>query len=254
MENSANDQYLWYETAETKWFDIKKRGGDSEFCWVATASGMLHHWYRMNEGRIQEYLKTTTKEISLYDHSYIYDYDMNSVQNGNQSITSDPKSGIFSVFKSRIRNSAGAIRNALNWYMFNKDLPGVKALALFDEMFNGNNDIILSGLVPDKESFEKMITEAARAGDSIGIEYSYTKSSGQHAVNVWGYTKNSDGSIREIWITDSNTGPAWGNIPMHNYGVIYKNGQVQLSNLSSSRYPDEAGIFARVIELVVLGN
>ena len=41
---------------------------------------------------------------------------------------------------------------------------------------------------------------------------------------------------------------------MHNYGVIYKNGQVQLSNLSSSRYPDEAGIFARVIELVVLGN
>ncbi|MGN1046651.1 MAG: IdeS/Mac family cysteine endopeptidase [Candidatus Cryptobacteroides sp.] len=252
LENSANDQYLWYESSETRWFDVKKRGGDSEFCWVATAAGMLHHWYQMNDGRIQEYLKTTTKDIALYNHSYIYDYDLNAVQNGNQSITSDPKSGIFSVFKSRIRNSAGAIRNAMNWYLFDKDLPGVKALALFDGMFGGDNSIILSRLDPDKETFEAMVIEAARAGHPVGIEYSYTRKRGQHAVNVWGYTKNADGSIRELWITDSNTGPASGNIPMHNYGVIFKDGKVQLSNLSSTRYPDEAGIFAEVIELVVL--
>lgn len=41
---------------------------------------------------------------------------------------------------------------------------------------------------------------------------------------------------------------------MHNYGIIYKDNKVKFTNLSARHYGDEIGIFAEVIELVVLQN
>lgn len=248
-----NDQYTWFESADTKWFDVKKRGGDSEFCWIATAAGMLHHWYIKNNDYIERYKKITSKDVSLYNATYIYNYDDDSNGNINQDIRSDPKSGIFSVFKKYVPNSAGAIRNALNWYLFDKDLPNVVALSLFSEVFS-DNSIIQSKYNPNRVEFESIIKNAVSNGYAIGVEYSYTKKRGQHAVNIWGYSKNKDGIIVAIWITDSNTGVSGGNIPMHNYGIIYKDNKVKFTNLSARHYGDEIGIFAEVIELVVLQN
>ena len=113
----------------------------------------------------------------MYNATYIYNYDDDSNGNINQDIKSDPKSGIFSVFKKYVTNSAGAIRNALNWYLFDKDLPNVVALSLFSDVFS-DNSIIQSKYNPNRVEFESIIKNAVSNGYAIGVEYSYTKKEG----------------------------------------------------------------------------
>ena len=123
-------------------------------------------------------------------------------------------------------------------------------------MFQKSDEIVKRSYVHDgKTEFENIVKTAIKNGYAVGMEYSYTSKQGQHAVNIWGYSQNKRGDIVALWITDSNLAiPSY--TPMMNYGVMYKSNDnnIYLTNLSSASYGEQKGIFAKVIELVVLDN
>ena len=248
-----NKQYLIYEDENTNWYDVKKFGGDSNLCWAATAAGMLHWWMANNRTHITEYMRINgiDENDSAYNTTYKYDG-----RNEGYGSADDPKSAIFNKFKKSFANRGGDIASSIYWYLMDAPRGDVAPLALFKDVFTKSDEIVKRSYVYDgKTEFENIVKTAIKNGYAVGMEYSYTSKQGQHAVNIWGYSQNKRGDIVALWITDSNlTIPYY--TPMMNYGVMYKSNDnnIYLTNLSSASYGEEKGIFAAVIELVVLEN
>ena len=248
-----NKQYWIYEDENTNWYDVKKFGGDSNLCWAATAAGMLHWWMANNRPHITEYMRINgiDENDSAYDTTYKYDG-----RNEGYGSSDDPKSAIFNKFKKSFTNRGGDIASSIYWYLIDAPRGKVAPLALFKDVFQKSDEIVKRSYVHDgKTEFENIVKNAIKNGYAVGMEYSYTSKQGQHAVNIWGYSQNKRGDIVALWITDSNLAiPNY--IPMMNYGVMYKSNDnsIYLTNLSSASYGEEKGIFAKVIELVVLEN
>lgn len=248
-----NKQYLIYEDANTNWYDVKKFGGDSHLCWAATSAGMLHWWMANNRAHITEYKRINgiDENDSAYDTTYKYDG-----RNEEYGSADDPKSAIFNNFKKSFTNRGGDIASSIYWYLIDAPRGDVAPLALFKDVFTKSDEIVKRSYVHDgKREFENIVKTAIKNGYAVGMEYSYTSKQGKHAVNIWGYSQNKRGDIVALWITDSNLAiPNY--IPMMNYGVMYKSNDnnIYLTNLSSASYGEEKGIFAAVIELVVLEN
>lgn len=248
-----NKQYWIYEDENTNWYDVKKFGGDSHLCWSATSAGMLHWWRDKNKEYINQYLKINgiSENNSVYSETYKY-----NGRNEGYGSADDPKSTIFNKFKKSFSNAGGDIASSIYWYILDAPRGNVAPLALFKDVFTKSDEIVKRSYVHDgKTEFENIVKTAIKNGYALGMEYSYTSKQGQHAVNIWGYSQNKRGDIVALWITDSNLAiPNY--IPMMNYGVMYKSNDnnIYLTNLSSASYGEEKGIFAKVIELVVLEN
>lgn len=248
-----NKQYYIYEDENTNWYDVKKFGGDSHLCWAATSAGMLHWWMANNRTHITEYMKINgiDENNSAYDTTYKYDG-----RNEGYGSSDDPKSAIFNKFKKSFTNRGGDIASSIYWYLIDTPRGDVAPLALFKDVFQKSDEIVKRSYVHDgKTEFENLVKTAIKNGYAVGMEYSYTSKQGQHAVNIWGYSQNKRGDIVALWITDSNLAIPY-YTPMMNYGVMYKSNDnnIYLTNLSSASYGEEKGIFAKVIELVVLEN
>ena len=248
-----NKQYYIYEDENTNWYDVKKFGGDSHLCWAATSAGMLHWWMANNRAHITEYMRINgiDENNSAYDTTYKYDG-----RNEGYGSSDDPKSAIFNKFKKSFTNRGGDIASSIYWYLIDAPREDVAPLALFKDVFQKSDEIVKRSYVHDgKTEFENIVKTAIKNGYAVGMEYSYTSKQGKHAVNIWGYSQNKKGDIVALWITDSNLAiPNY--TPMMNYGVMYKSNDnsIYLTNLSSASYGEEKGIFAAVIELVVLEN
>ena len=248
-----NKQYYIYEDENTNWYDVKKFGGDSHLCWAATSAGMLHWWTANNRAHITEYKRINgiDENDSAYDTTYKYDG-----RNEGYGSSDDPKSAIFNKFKKSFTNRGGDIASSIYWYLIDAPRGDVAPLALFKDVFQKSDEIVKRSYVHDgKTEFENLVKTAIKNGYAVGMEYSYTSKQGQHAVNIWGYSQNKRGDIVALWITDSNLAISY-YTPMMNYGVMYKSNDnsIYLTNLSSASYGEEKGIFAAVIELVVLEN
>ena len=248
-----NKQYYIYEDENTNWYDVKKFGGDSHLCWAATSAGMLHWWTANNRAHITEYKRINgiDENDSAYDTTYKYDG-----RNEGYGSSDDPKSAIFNKFKKSFTNRGGDIASSIYWYLIDAPRGDVAPLALFKDVFQKSDEIVKRSYVHDgKTEFENIVKTAIKNGYAVGMEYSYTSKQGQHAVNIWGYSQNKRGDIVALWITDSNLAISY-YTPMMNYGVMYKSNDnnIYLTNLSSASYGEEKGIFAAVIELVVLEN
>ena len=248
-----NKQYWIYEGENTNWYDVKKFGGDSNLCWAATSAGMLHWWMANNRPYITEYMRINgiDENDSAYNTTYKYDG-----RNEGYGSSDDPKSAIFNKFKKSFTNLGGDIASSIYWYLIDAPRGDVAPLALFKDVFTKSDAIVKRSYVHGgKTEFENIVKTAIKNGYAVGMEYSYTSKQGQHAVNIWGYSQNKRGDIVALWITDSNLAiPNY--TPMMNYGVMYKSNDnnIYLTNLSSASYGEEKGIFAKVIELVVLEN
>ena len=248
-----NKQYLIYEDENTNWYDVKKFGGDSHLCWAATSAGMLHWWTANNRAHITEYMRINgiDENDSAYNTTYKYDG-----RNEGYGSSDDPKSAIFNKFKKSFTNLGGDIASSIYWYLIDAPRGDVAPLALFKDVFTKSDEIVKRSYVHGgKTEFENIVKTAIKNGYAVGMEYSYTSKQGQHAVNIWGYSQNKRGDIVALWITDSNLAIPY-YTPMMNYGVMYKSNDnnIYLTNLSSASYGEEKGIFAKVIELVVLEN
>lgn len=214
---------------------------------------MLHWWRDKNKEYINQYLKINgiSENNSVYSETYKY-----NGRNEGYGSADDPKSTIFNKFKKSFSNAGGDIASSIYWYILDAPRGNVAPLALFKDVFTKSDEIVKRSYVHGgKDEFENIIKTAVKNGYAIGMEYSYTSKQGQHAVNIWGYSENENGDINALWITDSNLAvPTY--IPMMNYGMYYKNGDdnIYLTNLSSSSYGEQKGVFAKVIELVVLEN
>ena len=248
-----NKQYYIYEDENTNWYDVKKFGGDSHLCWAATSAGMLHWWTANNRTHITEYKRINgiDENDSAYNTTYKYDG-----KNEGYGSSDDPKSAIFNKFKKSFTNRGGDIASSIYWYLIDAPRGDVAPLALFKDVFTKSDAIVKRSYVHGgKTEFENIVKTAIKNGYAVGMEYSYTSKQGQHAVNIWGYSQNKRGDIVALWITDSNLAIPY-YTPMMNYGVMYKSNDnnIYLTNLSSASYGEEKGIFAKVIELVVLEN
>lgn len=89
-----NKSHGWYDCNKT---DPNIGGVDSEMCWAAIASNMIHWWLDQNKANLSG-----------------YGYD------GLQKYVSSARSEVFDYYKSHLKNTANDVAAALNWFFMGR--------------------------------------------------------------------------------------------------------------------------------------
>lgn len=166
---------------------------DGNLCWAASASNLLHWWFRINKKYIDEY----------GDRYKGPDY--------NYPLEKEQESDIFQLFIDSFDNEAGKIDEGLNWFISGKipSLPPLKPnnnpAGFFKDVFPSSDSSKLlaknfGGL--SKERFNEIIKDALDNKKGIGGVIGDVTSS--HAVTFWGAEFDSDGFISAIYMADNN--------------------------------------------------
>ena len=193
------------------WYDCTKlfpEGGqennpenkDSNLCWAATASNMIHWWLDQNKDNIARYyiqnnIEDSAKCPSKYTdalHSDVWDY-----------------------FKKCFTNSGLSAQAGLKWFFFNQfiytspgantTIEGKKHKGFFKDVVDTENfqstDLITT-LYGD--NFNEDLKEAFRKGMAIGLSIATFGGKGGHAITIWGAHFNENEIVDKLYICENN--------------------------------------------------
>lgn len=205
----ANSERLGLEwNADMGWYDCTKMqpeenpsegeiNRDSNLCWAATCSNMIHWWLDANKENIIRYNKY--KGPSKYTdalHSEVWDY-----------------------FKYRFTNYGSTVQNGLKWFFLNQYSPvpegaerieknvyedgRPKHTGFFTEIFKDKNLSELAS-VCGPSSFNDELKLAFERGDSMGLSVEVKHGQGGHAITIWGAHFNEHEEVDVLYICENN--------------------------------------------------
>ena len=178
-----------FELDHNKWWDAKKlqpsgNGRDSNLCWAACASNVLHWWYFHNSDYITKY------------------FELNP--NNKKPVTTFPnvkESAIFDEFKRSWPNNGGYTQDGVDWWLAgsNKREGG----GYFKDVFPVGEKIYedTASAYPTKRLFNEFITQSLEAGRACVW---YTTEVGPHATTIYGAKYNDEGWIDTIYYVDND--------------------------------------------------
>lgn len=196
-----NVTYLtWKENCG--WYDCNKtidyKGGDSNMCWAATASNLLHWWLNHNSKYVQAYEARYPGNPCPKEYRRMTEKDQNH-------------SEIFNFFKNSFPNLGSWETGGVNWFIngdgqklnanYNTDFKG-----FFNEVFSKDKAVATDTYNMSKENFNRWMKEAFRMNKAIGFSvYGFSNANeGLHAMTIWGAEFDADGNVAYLYFCDNN--------------------------------------------------
>lgn len=194
------------------WYDIKKKDAtsptydDSNMCWAASATNILHWWLDRNAENIRCYNEYKRSLDPSFKPALSY-YDK-----------TDPlhrTSDIFDFFKNTCTNLGGWIYKGVDWYLRGTPVTGHSEIEN-NPITNGHKarggffgDVLAAGseapyVIGGARDAGEFIKRHLRAGDGIGICHQVF--SGSHAITLWGASYDDNGKITTVYVCDNNHG------------------------------------------------
>lgn len=176
--------YGWYDCNKTN--PSAGSGGDSEMCWAAAASNMIHWWLDQNK----EYVDRLG-------------YD------GPKDYIRSTESAVFNLYKEAFYNEGQHSYNALNWFFTGCPMEiGVEnevKHGFFKAVFGEKTEVTTYVSISDDDAaaFSARLKQAFQNQEAIECTILF-KSGYLHAINLWGAKFDEKGEISHIYITDNN--------------------------------------------------
>ena len=194
---------LWFDCDKDNPSSDNNRPGyhDSNLCWAASASDMIHWWMYHNRHYIEAYDRK-------YGNPEDYVYPRPSADFTGE----DTGSEVFDLFRKICRNVGGQSSSGVNWFInglegvpLNSSNIDVDFNGYFTEIFDNVNLAVTDRRFSDKPVFNALIKEAFENDRAIGITQSIHIGGGSlHSMVVWGAEFGDDGYVSAIYYVDSN--------------------------------------------------
>ena len=168
---------------------------DSNLCWAAVTSNLVHWWLDQNKDNIDQYGKYT---------------------NGPKVYTDALHSEVFDYFKNRFTNEGSFIESGLNWFFFNKYPSGNSNMASLNMLGRehkgfftdvvGENGFFNTNLYRPTygSNLNEDLKKAFTQGEAIGLSILTTGGKGGHALTVWGAHFNENEVVDKLYVCENN--------------------------------------------------
>lgn len=171
------------------WFDCNKRDpnkqqtdSDSEMCWAASSSNLIHWWLEQNKEFVARYSYTGP---SAYENSV--------------------DSKIFQLYRDRFPNKGNDVAAALSWFFTGRfGTESNKGPGYFKDLLGANNPVATIVSIHSGYSLSKALKEAFTRQDAIECTIEFPGKNLLHAINIWGAEFDQQGEVSVIYITDNN--------------------------------------------------
>lgn len=196
----------WYDCNKT--YDIDG-AEDSNMCWAASTSNLLHWWLVMNADYIARY-------DEVYGQPYEYARPSAQFLPPIKNNWASNKSEIFKFFISTFHNKAGWSGSGVNWFI-NGNSKNISApfkdpsmaqtfTGFFSKVFSKSDTIATDSKDMTKENFNVLIKKAFSENKAIGVVvYDIVgKNTGPHALTIWGAEFDSEGYVSHIYYVENN--------------------------------------------------
>lgn len=229
--NYDRTELPWWEGCG--WYDCNKINptgssavqiNDSQMCWAAATSNMIHWWFDRNRKWIEA-----------------QGYDVPS------KLTDMLHSEVFDLYKRYFANEGNIPLHAINWYfngVFRKNIyetdPVDERAGFFRDAF-GIHSLGRQYDVLTKETFTSLVVGALRSDKAVSYAFTDPRWAA-HAVTVWGVELDEEGYIQYLYMVDNNDGPDDTRGTIRRQEVRYK--QLTASNPTLMPYvPNSVGDF-----------
>lgn len=194
--------FLWYDCDKN---NPEEGGGsrpgyqDSDMCWAATASNLLHWWMTMNR-----------PYIDAYDKKYGSD-PWPEYPRPSPAFSGEKSSEIFDFFRETCRNRGGSATAGINWFI--NATPGIPAKdysvydnfgGYFTDIFKGIPVATSYGGGLDKASFNMTVKTALEKRQGLGFIRSNLNRPSTHVMTIWGAEFDDQGYVSAIYYVDNN--------------------------------------------------
>ena len=193
--------FLWYDCDKDDPDDSGSRPGyrDSNMCWAAGASNLLHWWTRLNE-----------PYIKAYDAKYSSN-PWPSYPRPSFGFSDTDGSGIFDFFRDISRNRGGSDAVGVNWFICGT--PGISSPdpdiddnfgGYFTEIFDNIDVAVKPKDSMNKESLSRIIKGALENKQGLGFVQSNLSKGVTHVMTIWGVEFDDAGYVSALYYVDNN--------------------------------------------------
>lgn len=256
--------------ANQGWYDITKtfNGKDDLLCGAATAGNMLHWWFDQNKDQIKRYLEEHPEKQKInFNGEQMFDVK-EAIDTKNHQLDSK----LFEYFKEKAFPYLSAkhlgvfpdhvIDMFINGYRLSLTNHGPTPVkegskdprgGIFDAVFTrGDQSKLLTSRHDFKEKNLKEISDLIKKelteGKALGLSHTYANVRINHVINLWGADFDSNGNLKAIYVTDSDSNASIG---MKKYFVgVNSAGKVAIS----AKEIKEDNIGAQVLGLFTLST
>lgn len=171
------------------WFDCNKRdphkqqaNSDSEMCWAASSSNLIHWWLEQNKEFVAQYPYTGP---SAYGNSV--------------------DSKIFQLYRNSFPNTGNDVAAALSWFFTGRfGVESNKGPGYFKDLLGANTPVATIASIHPGNPLSKALKEAFTRHDAIECTIESPGNRFLHAINIWGAEFDQQGEVSVIYITDNN--------------------------------------------------
>lgn len=193
--------FLWYDCDKDDPDDSRSRPGyhDSNMCWAAGASNLLHWWMRLNKPYIEAY-------DARYSSNPWPSYSRPSF-----GFSDTDSSGIFDFFRNISRNRGGSDAVGINWFICGT--PGISSPdpdiddnfgGYFTEIFDNIDVAVKPKDSMNKESLSRIIKGALENKQGLGFVQSNVSKGVTHVMTIWGVEFDDAGYVSALYYVDNN--------------------------------------------------
>lgn len=170
------------------WYDCDKKnpnkgGIDSDMCWAAGASNMLHWWFDRNKAYIEKFEKEDNIKIPRKYENHL-------------------ESEIFQLDRNNFPNKGNSPFTALNWFI-NGYKSTKQGAGYFKNIFGSDNSlVVVDGIGP--ENFAGVLIDAFKNNKCVGFTIYGSGIKYYHELTLWGAEFDKEGKPAFIYMVDSN--------------------------------------------------
>lgn len=197
-------EYGWYDVNKTSSVDSDyqlEKAKDDNLCWAATASNILHWWFRVNADYIRRYDELHPDKAKKRPSS---DYPkVGTVHMGGSQFQ---ESEIFQYFINHFVDEGGWGDDGFNWFV-SGTVPTMPAMTqdsgggFFSDVFPKGKHLATNKQGLSKDIFTETIIDVIENHKALGL----TSLSGRtHLMSVWGAEFDDEGYVKAIYLADNN--------------------------------------------------
>ena len=187
-------KYGWYD-ANKSYMDRL----DSNLCWAAASSNMIHWWIDRNRANIDRYC-----EINHIEPSSI-----------PQVFAGRNDSEVFNIFKNSFENKGSYITEGIRWYITGgysnngngAELNRADTGGYFKSVFTTTDKLVSTRGIGTMEHLSTALKLAFTNKYAIGFDIEFPSLPNGHALTIWGATFDEFGEVTTIYYSENNDGP-----------------------------------------------
>lgn len=198
------EEYGWYDVNKTSSIDKelgKPIAKDANMCWAATASNILHWWFKMNADYIARYDKLNPEKAKTRPSS---EYPMAGTKHLGGSEYQE--SEIFQYFIDHFVDDAGKGDEGFNWFVsgyqiYSPQMSVSGGGGFFEDVFPKGKYLAAYQQGLSKKVFTETIIDAVENHKMLGIS---AQSGSSHLMTLWGAEFDENGYVSAVYVADNN--------------------------------------------------